>query len=210
MQPWELFDKVAYTNYNTVGLDLDYTIEVIDDRACLLFQQSNQKADWYHNFDFARSVYKQQRNHMIVHHGYAVTWKSANDQIMAEFIAAVRTTKKQPLIAGWSFGGAMAVLAAEDFNYRTTHKAKVVTFGAPKVAGDMRTMKYIRSCGDFLQYAQRCDIVTKMPPLFWYHHINKVDLGRRFNIIEIFKPQKYHVDYGNQDLYGELNYDTSI
>lgn len=210
MQPWELWNKVAYTDYTTVGLQLDYSVEVIDGRACLFFQSSNQTEDWAHNFDFIRTVYKKQQNHMLIHHGYASVWKSANDQIMAEFIAAARTTDKQPLIAGWSFGGAMAILAAEDFNYRTSKKAAVVTFGAPKIAGDRKTVKYIKSCGNFLQYSQRCDLIAMMPPLPWFHHINKVNIGRKFNIFEIFKPQIYHADYWKQEIYGELNYDTSI
>lgn len=209
MNVWELFKKIAYTDYKTIGAALDYTIEIIDGRAFLFFQSSNQGEDWLHNFDFVRTVYKNQRNHMIIHHGYAKTWKSANDQIIAEFIAATRVTNKQPVIAGWSFGGAMALLAAEDYNYRTSNKALVFTFGAPKIAGDKKTAEYIKSCGTFTQYAQRCDIVTKMPPLPWFHHINKVDLGRRFNIIEIFKPQIYHTEYGQPELYGEIN-DTSI
>lgn len=210
MKPYELFKIVAHADYQTVGLSLDYTIETIDGRACLFFQQSSQNEDWVHNFEFVAKVYKNQENHMRVHHGFAKVWKSANDQIMSEFIEAVKKSKKKPLIAGWSFGGAMCQLAAEDFFYRTEIRADVVTFGAPKISADKKTAAHISSCGDFLQFAQRNDIVTKCPPLPWFHHVHKVDLGRKFNIIEIFKPQIYHADYDNVELYEGTAYDTNI
>lgn len=210
VKPWEVFKQVASASYATVGLDLDYSVQIVDGHAVLYFQQSVQNADWWHNFDFALSVYKNQENHMLIHHGYAKVWKSANDQIMAEFIEAVHKADKKPLIAGWSFGGAMAQLAAEDFHYRTGIRASVLTFGAPKIAGDKKTAEHIRCSGDFLQFAEHNDITSYMPPLPWYHHINLVKIGRSFNLFELFKPHIYHMEYDKEELYGGLIYDASF
>ena len=55
---WEVFKQVAGAQYATVGLDLDYSVQIIDGHAVLYFQQSLQKEDWWHNSDFALSVYK--------------------------------------------------------------------------------------------------------------------------------------------------------
>lgn len=55
-------------------------------------------------------------------------------------------------VCGWSYGGAMAVLAAEDFNFRTGNNAGVVTFGAPKPLWGRKTWQYIKSC---VAYAEK-------------------------------------------------------
>lgn len=201
MQPWELFKEIKKAKYKTVGLNLDYSVSIIDGHACLFFQSSRQNSDWLYNFCFVRKVYKHQEHHMVVHGGFAKVWKSANDEIMKEFINAVEITTKLPVIAGWSFGGAMSVLAAEDFNYRTERRPFVVTFGAPKVAGDKKTARYIKGCADFEQFAEYNDIVTYMPPLPGFKHIDIIRVGDRFNLIEIFKPQIHHAQYSKASIY---------
>lgn len=203
MKPWDLFDIVADADYETIGDDLDYQIVEIEGAAALVFQQSVSRRDWINNFDFIKKPYKNQRNHMLVHRGYARVWKEVNDQVMAEFIEAAKNTDKQPFVMGWSFGGAMSVLAAEDFYYRTGVKPMVVTFGAPKVAGDKKTRNYIASCGDFFQYADRNDCVPLMPPMPWFKQINKISVGGKFNLFELFNPVKNHTSYGDKTRYGE-------
>lgn len=201
MRPWELFQLIKETEYEKTGDDVDFKVLKIDGRAILLFEESTTKRDWQINFNFPRKLYKKQQRWLFVHRGYGNAWKSANDKIMKYFIQAVNETDKMPLIAGWSFGGAMAQLAAEDFNFRTGKRAEVVTFGSPKVAGDYRTANTIFESGKFAQYANVNDIVPLCPPLPFFHSIDKVKCGGPFRIKELFNPQVHHQNYGNKDIY---------
>lgn len=202
MEPWELFKLIQDVNYVTTGDDIDYLVFIRSGRAVLLFQESTSKRDWANNFNFPRKLYKDQERWLRIHRGYGDAWRTANDTIMEEFIAAANIATDTPLIAGWSFGGAMAQLAAEDFNYRTGKIADVVTFGSPKVAGDLRTAKVIKASGNFEQYANVNDVVTICPPFPWFHHINKIKVGQPGCLINLFNPEEYHYKYGDPTIYG--------
>lgn len=202
MQPWDLWKLIDETKYDTTGDDIDYKILVQDGRAVLLFQESTSKEDWRNNFNFPRKLYKDQKRWLRVHRGYGDAWRTANDKIMEEFIRAAEIAEGVPLIAGWSFGGAMAQLAAEDFNYRTGRRSDVVTFGSPKVAGDLWTQETIYECGNFAQYANVNDVVPLCPPLPWFHHINKIKCGGPFNPLQLFHPEVHHCAYGDPAIYG--------
>ena len=114
--------------YNRLGDDLNYSIAIVEGHACLFFEETRSRRDWINNLSFQRKLYKRQQSCMKVHGGYGRVWKSANDYIMAEFHKVVVTTKKVPMITGWSYGGAMALLAAEDFHYRYHITPQVVTY----------------------------------------------------------------------------------
>lgn len=202
MTQWDLFKLIQDTEYKTAGDDVDYQVTFIEGRPALLFQESTTKRDWENNFNFPRKLYKKQERWLRVHRGFGQAWKSANDEIMAEFFKAVEIADATPIIAGWSFGGAMAILAAEDFNYRYKKWPEVVTFGAPKVAGDLWTASTIYSCGNFIQYANVNDVVPLCPPLPGFHHINKVKCGRPFRLLQLFKPEIHHCNYGDLTIYG--------
>lgn len=202
MQPWDLFKLIQDTEYDTAGDDIDYKVIVKDGRAVLLFQESTTKRDWINNFNFPRKLYKDQDRWLLIHRGYGNAWRSANDKIMAEFIKTSEAVGGVPLIAGWSFGGAMALLAAEDFNYRTGSRPDVITFGAPKVAGDLWTQETIYECGNFAQYADRNDVVPLCPPFPWFHHIQKIKVDKRGCITCLFHPEIYHYKYSDLTIYG--------
>lgn len=68
---------------------------------------------------------------MWVAKGWADAYKSANDLIMEKLISVLKPDYNVE-ICGWSYGGAVALLAAEDFYFRTKIKPDVITFGAPK------------------------------------------------------------------------------
>lgn len=202
MEPWDFFKLIEDTKYDTTGDDIDYKIFIRDGRAVLLFQESTSKRDWKNNFNFPKKLYKDQDRWLRIHRGYGNAWRTANDKIMSELKAATEAAPGVPLIAGWSFGGAMALLAAEDFNYRTHIRPDVVTFGAPKVAGDLWTQQTIYQCGSFIQYINRSDVVPLCPPLPGFCHIEKKKVDKRRCIVELFKPQIYHTKYDDPTIYG--------
>lgn len=204
MKPYDLFNLIKKTKYSTVGDDVDYYIQVCEEEKIirLLFEETTSKRDWINNFNFPIKPYKKQQNTLWVARGWAKAYKSANDVIMAEMIAEYRKhTNYKIEIAGWSYGGAMAILAAEDFYFRTNKKTELITFGAPKPLFCKKTQKYVLSCCKKIkQYTHKSDIVPLCPPFFGYKHLNKIKLGK-FNFFNLFKPTKYHTCYGEVALY---------
>ena len=223
----ELFKHIKETSdWITVGAKLDYKVEVDDENKIvrLLFQESNGFLDWVHNliyFDIRyRAVYSDQVSCIKSHVGFAHLYKSGNDQVMEDFIKAVEEHPNYTcVIAGWSQGGAVSQLAAEDFNFRTRtdkndtssgKKAHVVTFGSPKVfANDENTMNYIRSCcASIKEVAQHNDMVTYMPPFNRFCHLDPdfYRVGKKLNLFfDWFKPTIYHTSYEDATLYTDEN-----
>lgn len=201
----ELYKKLWSVEYEKVGNDVDVFVDLdpVDYTLQVFFLGSNSDADWETNYDFPCKVYKHQKSCLKAHRGFVKTFKTAND-IIAEKITKLTEEFSIPLedltvtFIGHSFGGAMAILAAEDFCYRTNKKPNLITFGAPKILGNKKSVKYIRSCCDeIFQFAHWNDIVTHVPPFFY--HVKKHRLGK-FNLIGLFKPSIYHLIYGD-DIY---------
>lgn len=187
-------------NYKTVGDDVQYCIlrNPIEKKVYLMFQETRSDYDWKVNLDFPCKPYKHQDKFYLVHRGYAKAWKSCNDIVMKDFITAWELDPKYtPIVCGWSYGGAMSQMAAEDFYYRTKHKPDVITFGSPKILYFYRTKKHFRnSCNEVKQYAQINDFVTWCIPFPFVHFIKKVKCGDKFNLIKLIKETAYnHCNY---------------
>lgn len=200
----KLFSKIKQSNYKTAGDSVDYKIHIdfSENEIQLLFQESNGKRDWQNNFNFPVKVYKNQVSCLMAHRGFGNAYKSANDEIMKELQEHIQ---KYPafavVIAGWSHGGALAVLAAEDFHFRFNRSATLITYGAPKVIFGKESYKYFKYCvPNCVQFANKNDIVTYMPPFPGYCHVNSVQCGESFSLKKIVKPLVYHCNYGEIDL----------
>lgn len=198
----ELFQYIKKLNdYTTAGLDVQYKIEIEDQarRINLFFEESMgsiKDQDWKTNLDFPRKVYKNQEGRFYVHRGYVKAWRSCNDQVMAELVAAHQTHPDYYVrIIGWSYGGAMSLLAAEDFHYRTRRKAFVTTFGAPKILYGRRTRKHFLNCAFYYQYTQINDFVTWCIPFPWVHHANQKKCPQKFNLRKLLHTEYTHTHY---------------
>ncbi len=204
--PENIFYNLNTVEYNTSGDSVDWLLLIDDTEQViyLMFQGSNQKRDWQNNFNFPAKVYKNQQSCMIFARGWGDAWRSCNDEIME---IVIRITNERPdyefVICGHSLGGAMAILATEDFYYRTEEHPILVTFGAPKPCFGRKTTEYIKWCCDnqVYQYADRNDLVTFLPPFPGYKHIRKIKIGKRFSFKKLFNPIVYHMIYGDEDLY---------
>ena len=208
MKPYELFDlidSIGHTEYHTSGDDVQWIILVDDSEKVirLIFEESAGKRDWINNFNFPVKIYKKQKSCMMVAKGWCEAYKSCNDEIMSSLIqTSTDKPECQVHICGWSYGGAMSLLAAEDFWYRTGIKPCVYTFGAPKPLWGTKTEKYVRSCvDDVKQYSHVDDCVTLMPPFCGYKRISTDYIGGKRQFIKLFQPQIYHCIYGEPSLY---------
>lgn len=198
----ELFLYVKKLNgYTTAGLDVQYKIEIDDEnRSVVLFFEESmgglKDQDWRTNLDFPRKVYKNQEGRFYVHRGYVKAWKSCNDQVMADLIAA---KKQHPeyyvVIVGWSYGGAMSLLAAEDYYYRTRQRAFVITFGAPKILYGRKSKEHFNLVTFTNQYTQINDFVTWCIPFPWVHHVNKIKCPQKFSLKKLFHTEYTHTHY---------------
>lgn len=202
MKPNELFDLIFDISYKNVGDDVDYNVFIKEDKIFLSFQGSRTKRDWQNNFNFPRKIYKRQESCMKVARGWGDSYKSCNDIIMSELIELSDKHPSIPvLIIGHSLGGVMALLAAEDFHFRTGKYANVITFGAPKPLFGLNSKRYVEECcGTVKQYCHVHDIVPKLPPL-GYHRVDTTKIGDdTWKIWELFKIE-YHMSYGDPKLY---------
>lgn len=201
MGPYQLYKLIAKTKYNTVGDKVDYKVvsNKIEKKVYLLFQDSECLRDWINNLNFPVKLYKNQQSCLKVHRGYGQAWKTCNDIVMNDFITEVKKTGFKPVISGWSYGGAMAQLASEDFYFRTGIKPAVITFGSPKIFGNKKSKSYVESITDTVQYAHKNDIVTKLVPFCW--SVNKINIGEKYNFFKLFNPKVYHRIYGEKELY---------
>lgn len=205
MKANELFDLIKSTDYTTSGNDVDWAIKVFHDekRIRLLFEASASKTDWINNFRFPIKPYKQQENILWLQKGWATAWKSCNDEICVAVMNEIEKAPDYELeVCGWSYGGAMALIAAEDLGYRTgRHDLIVSTFGAPKPLFGRKTKEYVLSyIKEINQYSHRNDIVPMMPPLSGYKLGNKVKVEKK-KLFGIFQPNIYHCIYGDESLY---------
>ena len=208
MTPYNLFEQIRTATYKTSGDCVDWAIDVCDSEKTifLLFEPSKQKRDWINNFNFPVKIYKKQQSCLMVARGWGRAYKSCNDEIMEALIKMVKEKPDyQVLISGWSYGGAMSLIAAEEFYFRTRIKPSVITFGAPKPLWGRKTKNYCLSCvRDVKQYAHINDIIPYLPPaLFGYKHLVKNKIGKDFSILKLFKPQIFHCSYGDKTLYCE-------
>lgn len=186
-------------NYKTVGNDVDYCIMVnsSEKRIYLMFEESTSDTDWKVNFTFPSKVYKHQSEFYLVHKGYVDSWKSCNDEIIKDFIKTCNIAPTfTPTVIGWSYGGAMAQLAAEDFFFRTGTKPDLTTFGSPKILYGLFTKKHFKNSMNIVkEYKNINDFVTWCIPLPFVHHINKIKCNSKFNLLKIFKTEYNHTHY---------------
>ena len=203
MNRQELFKLIKSSDYEKVGLDVDYQICTVPEEKAiyLLFAGSNSDIDWKIDFNFPARPYKHQTTPLMIHRGFIKAWKSANDHIIEKLRdIAIFCTGYEIYVAGWSYGGAMAILAGEDYFYRYGKKIRLITYGAPKIISGDKSRRYLESCFKTIeQYGQNNDIVTYIATFF--KHIKIKRCGDKFNLIKMLRNIKYyHCNYHKVDL----------
>lgn len=171
MTPLELFNNCLIGPFNTAGDDTQYKIISYKDFTLLVFPGSSSLIDWRDNFNFPIKPYKDQTEKWYAHGGFVRAWKKAEKQIAQDVYYA--NDNKPLVIAGYSHGADIAILAHEYFQYNF-YDVITSTFAASRVL--WLPSKSIQSrFGKLTNYQVRGDIATLVPPwLFGYRHVGKV------------------------------------
>ena len=210
MTPDKIYrDYIEDAGYATAGDNVQFAVVADDSEKVvrLVFQGSCQEIDWWHNFDFPVRPYRNQENVLWVHRGWAKAWKSCNDVVMDSLIKSVNEHPGYTLqITGHSYGGALAVLAVEDYFFRTRTKVdELMTFGCPKPLFGEKSREYVyNQCVlSVKQYSHVNDCVPLLPPFPGYCRLTTDKVGTGFSVFKLFDPMTYHLIYGEKDLYNE-------
>jgi hypothetical protein len=136
------------------------------DTLLILFEPSDGRVDWRHNFAFFRKPYEEMEAPYYVHGGFLKCWKVVKDDVRARLHAK---KWKHVVIAGYSHGGALALLAHECawFELPELRDGRIITvaFEAPRIYGGWRVKEELKErwAGAWVIRNNR-DIVTHMPP----------------------------------------------
>lgn len=231
MKLWELFDTLKNkNNWNDTGDNVNWSITSVKEenkiKIFLMFQDSNGFKDWINNLRYFASIYtkkpykNQKSKNLVLHSGFLHAYKSSNDFIMDCLLYKIecerlnnKNSEIEIIITGWSHGGGLSQLAAEDLNFRTRKdindvnsgiKPKVIVFGSPKVLVFNSTAEYVRSCcSEIIEVSQFNDLITILPPFLRYKHISKnlKRVGTKLNIFKLFNPLIYHTSYDDKSIY---------
>ena len=204
----DIFNLILSTDYNHSKYDGDWQVVVNQEEKTIfvLFEKSNGKKDWFHNFLFFPipvKPFKRMENPWFIHWGFKRVYHYFRDDMLKK---VDEKTKEFPnfkiIVAGYSHGGALAQIAIEDIKFNLGKPSKLITFGSPKPFFGKSTLEKVKKIvGSNLKiFENGSDIVPCLPPLFYYS-LGKNHIGEKFSIWNIFKTGKYHTGYGNKNLY---------
>ena len=161
----KLFEETIHGPWKTTGLDIQYRVVKQGKHAFLYLQGSMSRSDWNLNFNFWIEPYKDMPSPWKAHRGFVKAWKSARDEIFKAVGKPDTLT-----ISGYSHGGALAILAYEDFTFHGVYTMGCA-FGAPRVV--WMPSKVVAARFDLLtRIRTRGDLVTKVPPwIMGYRHV---------------------------------------
>ena len=184
------------TDYKTIGEDIDYKVFVdeVNKEVVLQFRETNSRQDWKHNFQFLPWPLKLGRTIVWTTRGYALAYKSAQNIPITEFLY-----KRQPgykgCIRGWSFGSAMAKIAARHLECIEWTVDELTTFGDVKCW--VNPFYRPKNIERIREYTTPNDFVTYCVP--FYHRDKKCKVGDHFSLKKIFKTEYYHTHYEEYD-----------
>lgn len=189
----KIFQLIKDLNYHKSGEDCDWNIirvhDIKDNKDCycVVFQETDSKEDWFHNFNFLpcpTRAYKGWKHHLIYHKGFFKEYQSARDEIkkflspLLQDLANEQSCDIHELklyVTGWSLGASIAPIALEDFYETYGIKPVFIGYEGANPCETSRTRNYVFSCmhDESITFVYSNDIVCRLPPIF----------GKKFNDI---------------------------
>ena len=176
MNLYALFSKCLSIPYQKTGVSANYAILRRGNALFLFFEGSDGKNDWLRNLDFPAKPYKRMgKTIWFAHRGFLKVWKEIEPLLAADI--ADKHFKKI-VIAGYSHGGALAMLCHEYVWYhRPDLRASTESygFGAPRVFWGIKTASLSRRWLGYTIVRNLDDLITHLPPSFLgYRHMGKL------------------------------------
>ena len=171
--------------------DTEVAVQEKDGYLLLSFMGSGSKLDWKQNFSFWKVPYKDMKKRFFVHAGFMKKFKSVLDALVPYI-----EKHSDVQVAGFSQGGALAILMHEDiwFHY-PEKKLHTVTFGAPRVFASWGYRALLPRFQNILHVINKNDIVPAVPFCWmFYRRVGRVQkLGRRWLPLSV----KDHLTYAS-------------
>lgn len=194
----KFYDIKHTTDYKVVGEDIDYKVFVDHEKkeVVLQFEESDSREDWKHNLQFLPWPLKLGARTVWTTRGYALAYKSTKDQPLYELISVWFDTRPEEpyklCIRGWSFGSAMAKIAARRAGCEID---ELTTYGDVKCW--LNPFYKAKNIKRQREYVTPNDAVTWCVPFF--HRDKKCTVGPRFSIKEVLHSDRYHQNYEEYD-----------
>lgn len=173
-------------NFEQYSEKVDMGFQEIGDTLLVLFEPSEGKVDWRHNFTFFRKPYHDMEVEYSVHGGFLKCWRIVKDVFIAKLHEKKR---KKVVITGYSHGGALAQLAHECawFELPELRDGGILTvaFEAPRIYAGRAVKEELKARWENCYIVRNNnDIVTHMPPKW----LGFCDVGRMVEI-QNWQPQ---------------------
>lgn len=195
----KFYDIKHTSDYKVVGEDIDYKVFVDHEKreVVLQFEESDSREDWKHNLQFLPWPIKLGDKWAWTTRGYAIAYKSTKDQPLYDLINTWWETRAEErpyklCIRGWSFGSAMAKIAARRAGIQID---ELTTYGDVKCW--LNPFYKAKNVLRLREYVTPNDAVTWCVPFF--HRERKCTVGPRFSIKEVLHSDRYHQNYEEYD-----------
>lgn len=195
----ELYQKVLTVHYIQLKeRSASFAYEREGETLYLYFEGSNGATDWRTNFNFPAKPYREMKNLWFAHRGFLAEWKVIKERLESQI---ADKSVRRIIIAGYSHGGALALLCHEYCVFHREDIAKSIYgygFGAPRVVFLFLGKTLRRRLEHFFVVRNCRDLVTHLPPLvFGFRqagnllHIGK---GEHYGAISSHYPQNYQTE----------------
>ncbi|MBQ7912134.1 MAG: lipase family protein [Clostridia bacterium] len=190
----KLFSVCLHIPYSQVGKSANYAVKRENGTLYIFFQGSDGKNDWKNNLDFPVKPYKRMgKTIWFAHRGFLRTWKELEPFLYEKIVD--RTVEKV-VIAGYSHGGALAMLCHEYVWYHRPDLRATTEgygFGAPRVFWGAQTAELKSRWEKFTVIRNLDDLVTHLPPAFLgFSHVGELlNVGKKgkYSSIQAHFPQ---------------------
>lgn len=183
-------------DYNEVGLDFDYKVELKEDlkEINVYLKGSDSDIDWKLNFTFIPVKVKFGDIKFYAHSGHYMAYLSGRNRILKEIEEFRNLYPDFSLnIYGWSLGSGILKIMFIDL-YSLGYKiTKYITFGDVKTLYTNPKRIKIVLPEEIKEYICENDFITWLVPGAF--RFKKFRVGPKFNIKEIFNTDWYHHNY---------------
>lgn len=152
--------------------DVQCSMSVDDHKLYVVFRGSDDKTDWFHNFNMNLVEYPA-KSKIQLHAGFVVQWLSVREEVKKKVKDMLQSNKgiETVIFTGHSAGSPPACLCAKEFDSKEVD-VRVITFGSPRFSNEAFKAEF--------ETTQKCtrivldrDLVTRFPINFYngYAHV---------------------------------------